>query len=51
MKSRLVPEEKLGIVILDPAIFFIEVIIEALEEDEDFKGSGVGRDEYMHNPC
>lgn len=50
MKSRLVPEEKLGIVILDPDIFFAEMIIEALEEDEDIKGSGIGRDKYMHNP-
>lgn len=44
-------EKKLRILILSLGVSFVDVVIEALEQDRDIKGSGVGREEYIHNPC
>lgn len=44
-------EKKLRLVIPALGVSFVDMVIEALEQDRYIKGSGVGREEYIHNPC
>lgn len=44
-------EKKLRILILALVVSFADMVIEALEQARDIKGSGVGREQHVHNPC